>query len=66
MSLPLDLLEPLRRGEHRALGRAISWMENGHPGARELMARIWPHLGRAAVSVQQGAGLGEFRLHGLA
>jgi LAO/AO transport system kinase len=24
-------------------------MENGHPGARELMARIWPHLGRAAV-----------------
>ncbi len=49
MSLPLDLLEPLRRGEHRALGRAISWMENGHPGARELMARIWPHLGRAAV-----------------
>ncbi|MBK7294096.1 MAG: methylmalonyl Co-A mutase-associated GTPase MeaB [Holophagaceae bacterium] len=49
MSLPPDLLEPLRRGEHRALGRAISWMENGHPGARELMARIWPHLGRAAV-----------------
>lgn len=49
MPLPPDLLEPLRRGEHRALGRAISWMENGHPGARELMARIWPHLGRAAV-----------------
>ena len=49
MSLPLDLLEPLRRGEHRALGRAISWMENGHPGARELMARVWPHLGRASV-----------------
>ena len=49
MSLPADLLEPLRRGEHRALGRAISWMENGHPGARELMARVWPHLGRAVV-----------------
>jgi LAO/AO transport system kinase len=49
MPLPADLLEPLRRGEPRALGRAISWMENGHPGARELMARIWPHLGRAAV-----------------
>jgi LAO/AO transport system kinase len=44
-----DLLEPLRRGEARALGRAISWMENGHPGARELMAQLWPHLGRAAV-----------------
>jgi LAO/AO transport system kinase len=49
MPLPVDLLEPLRRGEHRALGRAISWMENGHPGARDLMARVWPCLGRAAV-----------------
>ena len=49
MPLPPDLLDPLRRGEHRALGRAISWMENGHPGARELMARVWPHLGRASV-----------------
>lgn len=44
-----DLLEPLRRGEPRALGRAISWMENGHPEARALMARLWPHLGRAVV-----------------
>ena len=49
MPLPADLLEPLRRGEPRALGRAISWMENGHPGARDLMARLWPHLGRAVV-----------------
>jgi LAO/AO transport system kinase len=49
MSLTVDLLEPLRRGQHRALGRAISWMENGHAGARELMAQVWPHLGRAAV-----------------
>ncbi|HEX7552820.1 MAG TPA: methylmalonyl Co-A mutase-associated GTPase MeaB [Geothrix sp.] len=49
MSTVADLLEPLRRGEARALGRAISWMENGHPGARELMAQLWPHLGRAAV-----------------
>ncbi|MBI1751646.1 MAG: methylmalonyl Co-A mutase-associated GTPase MeaB [Acidobacteria bacterium] len=49
MSLTADLLEPLRRGEHRALGRAISWMENGHAGARDLMARVWPHLGGAVV-----------------
>jgi LAO/AO transport system kinase len=49
MATVADLLEPLRRGEARALGRAISWMENGHPGARELMAQLWPHLGRAAV-----------------
>ncbi len=49
MALLTDLFEPLRRGEQRALGRAISWMENGHPGARDLMARLWPHLGRASV-----------------
>ncbi|HJW44640.1 MAG TPA: methylmalonyl Co-A mutase-associated GTPase MeaB [Geothrix sp.] len=49
MPAPPDLLEPLRRGEPRALGRAISWMENGHPGARDLMASLWPHLGRATV-----------------
>jgi len=49
MPSPSDLFEPLRRGEPRALGRAISWMENGHTGARDLMARLWPHLGRAAV-----------------
>ncbi|HCZ34224.1 MAG TPA: methylmalonyl Co-A mutase-associated GTPase MeaB, partial [Holophagaceae bacterium] len=44
-----DLLEPLRRGEARAIGRAMSWMENGHPEARDLMARLWPHLGGASV-----------------
>lgn len=44
-----DLLEPLRRGEARAIGRAMSWMENGHPEARGLMARLWPHLGGASV-----------------
>ncbi len=44
-----ELLEPLRRGEARALARAISWMENGHPEARAIMAKLWPHLGRAAV-----------------
>lgn len=44
-----QLLEPLRRGHPRALARAISWMENGHPEARALMASLWPSLGRATV-----------------
>jgi len=43
------LLQPLLDGNPRALARAITWMENGHPEARELMARVWPHLGRAMV-----------------
>jgi len=44
-----SLLQPLLDGSPRALARAITWMENGHPEARELMARVWPHLGRAVV-----------------
>jgi LAO/AO transport system kinase len=43
------LLQPLLAGNPRALARAITWMENGHPEARELMAKVWPHLGRAVV-----------------
>ena len=43
------LLKPLLEGQPRALARAITWMENGHPQARRLMALAWPHLGRAMV-----------------
>ena len=49
MDTAANLLPPLLEGRPRALARAITWMENGHPGARELMARVWPHLGRATV-----------------
>lgn len=50
-----SLLQPLLAGQTRALARAITWMENGHPGARELMAQVWPHLGRAQVIGLTGA-----------
>jgi len=50
-----DLLRPLLDGHPRALARAITWMENGHPQARELMALVWPHMGRAAVIGLTGA-----------
>jgi len=49
MDTAATLIEPLLDGRPRALARAISWMENGHPQARELMALAWPHLGRAMV-----------------
>lgn len=55
MECAQDLLQPLLGGQPRALARAISWMENGHPQARELMARVWPHMGRAAVIGLTGA-----------
>ena len=49
MDTAASLLPPLLEGRPRALARAITWMENGHPQARELMALAWPHLGRAVV-----------------
>ncbi|HJW33246.1 MAG TPA: methylmalonyl Co-A mutase-associated GTPase MeaB [Holophagaceae bacterium] len=49
------LLTSLLRGEFRALGRAMSWMEDGHPGAPALMAALWPRLGRATVVGLTGA-----------
>ena len=49
METALSLIQPLLDGQPRALARAITWMENGHPQARELMALAWPHLGRAMV-----------------
>lgn len=51
----MDLLVPLRSGDARALARAISWVENGHPAARPLMAALWPSLGRAEVIGLTGA-----------
>lgn len=55
MDQALDLLGPLLAGWPRAVARAISWMENGHPQARPLMAQVWPHLGRATVIGLTGA-----------
>ena len=49
METAKSLIQPLLDGRPRALARAITWMENGHPQARELMALAWPHLGRAMV-----------------
>ncbi len=49
MDTAAQLLEPLCAGSPRALARAISWMENGHPEARALMAGLWPRLGGAVV-----------------
>ena len=49
MESATTLVHALLNGRPRALARAITWMENGHPQARELMALAWPHLGRAVV-----------------
>src|SRR3712207_5319006 len=44
-----DLAEPLLAGDRRALARAISLVENDDPEGWELVRRVYPKTGRAAM-----------------
>ncbi len=46
---PVALAEALLDGDHRALARAISVIENRDPGYRELVSELHAHRGEAAV-----------------
>jgi LAO/AO transport system kinase len=46
---PLDLAEGVRRGDVRAVARAITVVEDGRPEAAALLAALFPHAGRALV-----------------
>ncbi|WP_081927206.1 methylmalonyl Co-A mutase-associated GTPase MeaB [Halobellus rufus] len=43
------LVESLLAGEHRALARAITRIENREPGYRDLVSRLYGHTGTATV-----------------
>jgi LAO/AO transport system kinase len=45
-----DLAKRLLAGDRRALARAISLVQDGDPAAAALVAAIYPHTGRAAVT----------------
>jgi LAO/AO transport system kinase len=44
-----DLTEPLLAGDKRALARAISLVENDEPEGWELVRRVYPQTGKAAM-----------------
>ena len=44
-----DLARGVRAGDERALARAISLVEDGHPDARGLLAAVFPHAGTGLV-----------------
>ncbi len=44
-----ELIESLLAGEHRALARVISKIEDRSPGYRDLVASLHPHAGSARV-----------------
>ncbi len=50
-----ELVAQLRQGHRRALARVITLIENGGPGARDLLTRIYPFTGQAAVIGVTGA-----------
>lgn len=50
-----ELIPRLRAGDRRALARAISLVERGGPGARELLAGAYPHAGAAHIVGVTGA-----------
>ncbi|MDX1746578.1 MAG: methylmalonyl Co-A mutase-associated GTPase MeaB, partial [Halobacteriales archaeon] len=44
-----DLAEDVLAGDHRALARAISRIENRSPGYRDLVSTLYRHAGDAAI-----------------
>jgi LAO/AO transport system kinase len=54
-----ELVERLKKGEVRALARAITWIENEDARGLELLDAVYPHVGRAyriGISGPPGAG----------
>src|SRR5450432_3982378 len=58
-----ELAEGVRAGDTRALGRAISMLENGDPSAQELVRRLYGETGHAhAVGFTGPPGVGKSSL----
>src|SRR6266540_489352 len=58
-----SLVEGVRKGDRRALARAISLVENGNPLAYEIVRELYPETGRAyAVGITGPPGVGKSSL----
>jgi len=53
--MPQDLVDRVLAGDRRAIARAITTIENDGPEARELLAALFPHTGRAHIVGVTGA-----------
>jgi len=45
----LDLAQEIIKGNHRAIARAISLVENNRDKAQEMMRKIFPHTGKSII-----------------
>lgn len=60
---PEGLAERVLSGDPRALARLISWVEDESPAARESLAALYPHTGRAhLVGITGAPGTGKSTL----
>lgn len=60
-----ELVQRLLAGDRRSLARVISLVENGAPEARQALAQLYPHTGRAhTVGITGGSGAGKSTLTG--
>jgi LAO/AO transport system kinase len=62
--MPVEsLIEGVRAGDRRSIARAISMVEDGREGLRELMAGVFPATGRAySVGLTGSPGVGKSSL----
>ena len=51
-----EIAKGIFAGNRRSIARAITIIENEEPEARELVARVYPHIGKAHVIGLTGAG----------
>ena len=62
---PAALAELVCAGDRRAIARAISWIEDEHSSAGELVAELWPKTGGAlVVGITGPPGVGKSTLVG--
>src|SRR5579871_4985178 len=62
---PSELAQGVLAGDRRALARAITLAQDGGEAARELIAEVYPHTGRArVVGVTGPPGAGKSTLIG--
>ncbi len=52
---PATLVDDVKAGNRRALARALTIVENNRPGKRELLAKLFPHTGKAWILGVTGA-----------
>ena len=59
MSSTTDIVDGILRGDRRSIARAISYVENGAPGAAEILRSVYANVGRAyriGITGPPGAG----------